>query len=127
TGVAAWRRRRYAAIAASAALPHAMPAAAMKGICVVAFASRAPTKMAGQYVGPRMTRAAIASPVGGQTGEMDGPMVAYRSPKTATTKYAAVRAPARASHHNPDRTVTGCGKQIAASWIGYCSRARGDP
>jgi len=71
--------------------------------------------MAGQYVGPRMTRAAIASPVGGQTGEMDGPMVAYRSPKTATAKYAVVRAPARASHHNPVRTVTGCGKQIAAS------------
>ena len=43
---------------------------------VVAFARNAPSRMAGQYPGPRMTSAATARPVGGHTGEMEGPIVA---------------------------------------------------
>src|SRR5260370_25509127 len=83
------------------ALPEAMPAAARTGMLVVAFARNAPHRMAGQYRRPSSASAATARPVGGHTGEMDGPMVAYRSPILATTKYAAANASARSNHHRP--------------------------
>ena len=40
------------------------------------FARNAPNRMAGQYLGPSKASAATARPVGGHTGEMEGPMVA---------------------------------------------------
>ena len=43
---------------------------------VVAFARNAPSRMAGQYHGPSSASAATATPVGGHTGEMEGPIVA---------------------------------------------------
>jgi hypothetical protein len=53
---------------------------------VTAFAKNAPDRIAGQYPRPRSTRAASANPVGGHTGEIDAPIVAYLSPRVATTK-----------------------------------------
>src|SRR5439155_1497136 len=83
------RRIRYAPNTASAVLPAAMPVAAVSGTAVAALARSAPKKTAGQYRGPSTRSAASARPVGGQTGEMDSPIAAYRRPTRATTKYAA--------------------------------------
>jgi hypothetical protein len=65
-------------------LPQAIPPAAMSETPVVALAANAPQKMAGQYCGPRRRSAASATPVGGQTGEIDPPMTAYCSHMDAT-------------------------------------------
>ena len=43
---------------------------------VVALARNAPASIAGQKRSPNNASAAMATPVGGQTGEMDGPMLA---------------------------------------------------
>src|SRR5439155_26277453 len=123
-------RSRYAATIASAALPQAMPAAARTGMLVVAFARNAPNRIAGQYSGPSRTSAATARPVGGHTGEIEGPIVAWRSPILATRKYAAASASARANHRSPVNAVLrefvmGRGKDLLPREPEQARRARG--
>ncbi len=63
------RLSKYQAVKASRVFPMAMPVAVATGTWVSRFAPKAPSKMAGQKFLPRTSNAAIATPVGGQTGE----------------------------------------------------------
>ena len=60
-----------------------MAAAMGSGSGVAALARKAPIAMPGQTPRPKMTRAASAMPVGGQTSEMLCPIEAKRRPSRA--------------------------------------------
>ncbi len=64
------RRTSVAPTTASSVFPTAIPAATASDASLVAFATKAPTAIAGQYRTPRMSSAASAIPDGAHTGVM---------------------------------------------------------
>src|SRR4029077_3207260 len=70
------RKTRTEARTASSVLPVATPAEVSTDPAVVRLTAKAPRKIAGQKRKPRASNAAIARPVGGQTGEELGCTVA---------------------------------------------------
>ena len=82
----AQRRVKRAATSASSVFPKPIAMELGRSPVVVWLASHAPRKMAGAASGPSRSSAAIASPVGGQTGVALGLIEASVSPALANRK-----------------------------------------
>src|SRR4051812_10451253 len=83
------RRSSQPPASASSVFPVAIAAATGIDAPLVAFASRAPTAIAGQVRGPNSTTAASAMPAGAQTGVITPCATDSSSPSLAATKYSA--------------------------------------
>lgn len=98
----AQRRTSQAPATPSSVLPHAMPRDTAGDPAVRRLTRNAPRKTPGQTVGPRTSRAASASPEGGQTAVTLGCTKARRSPSLPATTYRQAN-PAMAARRRMSR------------------------
>ena len=105
------RNTRYAPATASRVFPTAIPNEVPIVPAVVMFTRKAPRRMAGQSSSPAISSAAIAIPVGAQTGLALGLTSASLSPSFPVTKYAAatitVARNRRGSRERTDKLLSG--------------------